>query len=246
MLPVRRPSPVPAFPSHPADRRFYAAMSVVASVVIVTGFASTYGPKVITGSRPVPAIIHLHAGVFLCWLVLFVAQTLLVVRGHIQAHMRLGQAGLAIAGAMLVTGLATAIDAARSGHKGIPGVEFPDTQGFLLLNVSSIVIFSLLVAAGWWWRRRPQAHKRFMLAATVAGLMPPGISRLPGIAGHDGAIAALAVAFLLVGPAYDIATRKRIHPAYSGLLLAAFIVPPVVLRLSRTDAWRAAAAWMVG
>jgi uncharacterized membrane protein YozB (DUF420 family) len=220
-------------------------MSIVASAVIVAGFASTYGPKLIAGSRPVPVIVHLHAAVFVCWLVLFIAQTLLIVRGHVQAHMRLGRAGLGLAGVMLVTGLATAIDAARAGHTGIPGVEFPDPLGFMLLNVASIMVFSVLVAAGWKWRRRPQAHKRLMLAATVAALMPPGISRLPVVAGQDGAIAALAVAFLLVGPAYDLATRKRIHPAYAGLLLAVFIVPPVVLRLSETEAWRAAAAWMM-
>jgi uncharacterized membrane protein YozB (DUF420 family) len=199
---------MPTFPSHPADRRFYAAMSVVASAVIVTGFASTYGHKLLAGSRHVPPIVHVHAGVFVCWLVLFVAQTLLIVRGRVQAHMRLGQAGLALAGAMLVTGLAVAIDAARAGHTGIPGVAFPDPRGFMLLNVASTVVFSLLVAAGWWWRRRPQAHKRLMLAATVAALMPPGISRLPGVAGHDGAIAVVAVAFLLVGPAYDLATMR--------------------------------------
>ena len=220
-------------------------MSLIATAVIVTGFASTYGPKVVTGSRPVPAIVHVHAAVFVCWLALFVAQTLLVLRGRVQAHVRLGQAGLALAGLMLVTGLATAIHAARAGHTGIPGVQFPDPQGFMLLNLASIVVFTLLVAAGWWWRRRPQAHKRLMLAATVAALMPPGISRLPGVAGHDGAIAAVAVAFLLVGPAYDLATRKRIHPAYAGLLLSVFIVPPVVLQLSGTEAWRAAAAWMM-
>ena len=234
-----------AFQPHPADRRFYATMSILASAVIVAGFASTYGAKLVTGSRPVPSIVHFHAAVFLCWLVLFVTQVLLVLRGRIQAHVRLGQVGLALAGVMLVTGLATAIDAARAGHKGIPGVEFPDARGFMLLNVASIVVFSLLVAAGWWWRRRPQAHKRLMLAATVAGLMPPGISRLPGVAGNDGAIAAIAVACLLVGPAYDLSTRRRIHPAYAGLLLAVFIVPPVVLRLSGTDAWHAAAAWMM-
>jgi uncharacterized membrane protein YozB (DUF420 family) len=236
---------MPAFPPHPVDRRFFATMSVVAAVVIVTGFASTYGPKVISGSAPVHAIIHLHAVLFASWLVLFVAQTLLVARGHVQAHMRLGQAGMALAGLMLATGLAAAIDAARAGHKGIPGVEFPTPEGFLLLNVASICVFSALVAAGGWWRRRPQAHKRLMLAATVAALMPPGISRLPGVAGNDAAIAGVAVAFLLVGPAYDLATRRRIHPAYASLLLAVLIVPPVVLRIARTGAWHAAATWMM-
>jgi uncharacterized membrane protein YozB (DUF420 family) len=234
-----------AFPKHPADRGFYTTMAVVPAVVIVAGFANTYGPKVISGSTPVPPIIHLHAVLFTCWLVLLIAQTLLVARGQVLAHMRLGNAGMVLAGLMLATGLAAAIDAARAGHKGIPGVEFPAREGFLLLNVASVCVFSALVAAGWWWRRRPQAHKRLMLSATVAGLMPPGISRLPGVAGHDQAIAGLVMAFLLVGPVYDLATRKRIHPAYAGLLLAFLIVPPVVLQLSGTEAWHAAAAWMM-
>jgi hypothetical protein len=237
---------VPPFPSHPADRRFYSTMSVVAVLVIVAGFASTYGPKVLSGSAQVPPVIHLHAALFACWLALFVTQTVLVVRGHIQVHVRLGAAGVALAGLMLASGLTAAIDSARAGHKGIPGVEFPTREGFLLLNVTSVCVFSALVAAGWWWRRRPQAHKRLMLAATVAGLMPPGISRLPGVAGHDGAIAGIAVAFLLVGPVYDLATRRRIHPAWAALLLAIPIVPPVVLQLSGTEAWRAVAAWLMG
>jgi hypothetical protein len=141
---------MPAFSPHPADRRFYATMSVVAAAVIVAGFASTYGPKVLAGSAPVPAIIHVHAVLFGCWLVLFVAQTLLVVRGHVQAHMRLGQGGMVLAGLMLATGLAAAIHSARGGHRGIPGVEFPTPDGFLLLNVASVCVFSALVAAGWW------------------------------------------------------------------------------------------------
>jgi hypothetical protein len=236
---------LPAFPKHPADRRFYATMSVVAASVIIAGFANTYGPKVISGSTPVAAIIHLHAALFACWLVLFVAQTLLVVRGRVLAHMRLGCAGMVLAGLMLATGLAAAIHSARAGHKGIPGVEFPTGDGFLLLNIASVCVFSVLVVAGWWWRRRPQAHKRLMLAATVAGLMPPGIARLPGVTGHDGAIAGLAITFLLVGPVYDLATRRRIHPAYAGLLLAILIVPPVVLQLSGTEGWHTVAAWMM-
>jgi hypothetical protein len=66
------------------------------------------------------------------------------------------------------------------------------------------------------------------------------------VAGHDGAIAGLAVAFLLVGPAYDLATRRRVHPAWAALLLSILIVPPVVLQLSGTGAWHGVAAWMMG
>lgn len=221
-------------------------MSIVAVAVIGAGFANTYAPKVITGAPPVPAIVHAHAAVFASWLAVFVAQTVLVMRGRVAAHRRLGALGLALAGLMLAVGVATAVTAARLGHRGIPGVEFPTREGFLLLNVASVVVFSSLVAAGWRYRRRPQTHKRLMLAATVAGLMPPGISRLPFVSGHAALIASLVIAFLLVGPAYDLVTRRRIHPAYAGLLLAVLIVPPVVLELSSTGAWRSLAAWMTG
>jgi uncharacterized membrane protein YozB (DUF420 family) len=232
------------FRPHPADRRFYGTMAFVAAVVIVTGFSNTYAPKVFTGQPEVLAIVHVHAAVFAAWLVLFVTQAALVARGRVELHMRLGNVGIALAGLMLAVGIATSVAAARAGHRGIPGVEFPTVEGFLLLNVASIVVFSVLAGTGWLFRHRPQTHKRLMLAATVAGLMPPGIARLPLVAGREGAIAGLVVAFLLVGPTYDLATRRRVHPAYAGLLLAIFTVPPVVLALSSTGAWLAVAAWM--
>src|SRR5213078_2361362 len=113
-----------------SEHRFFGAMSVISAIVIVTGFGNTYGPKVL-GGTPVPGIIHVHAAVFSSWLVLFVAQTLLVVRGRIKLHQQVGNWGMALAGLMLVVGVLTAIAAARIGHRGIPGVEFPDPEGFL-------------------------------------------------------------------------------------------------------------------
>src|SRR5947207_13871547 len=151
-----------------AEHRFFGAMSVIAAVVIVTGFSNTYGPKVLAGTA-VPAIIHVHAAVFASWLVLFVAQTMLVMRGRIRLHQQAGSWGMALAGLMLIVGVMTAVSAARLGHRGIPGVDFPDAEGFLLLNLAATAVFTVLVAAAWVYRRKPQIHKRFMLMATVGG-----------------------------------------------------------------------------
>ena len=41
------------------------------------------------------------------------------------------------------------ITVTRLGHRGIPGVEFPDPAGFLLLNLNAVFVFAILVAAGW-------------------------------------------------------------------------------------------------
>jgi hypothetical protein len=79
---------MPRFRSHPADHRFFGAMALVAAGVIVAGFANTYGRKVLAGTPPLPPVVHLHAALFCTWLVLLVAQAVLVSRGHLALHMR--------------------------------------------------------------------------------------------------------------------------------------------------------------
>lgn len=229
-----------------ADHRFFSAMSIIAAVVVLTGFGRTYAPKVIAGSPVVASVIHVHAAVFTAWLFIFIAQAMLVARGRTDLHRRLGTASVAFAGIMLIVGVAAAVSSAREGHLGVPGVEFPTPAGFLLLNLTSVSAFAALVAAGWWFRRNPQAHKRLMLMAMVGALAPPGISRLPVAAGRTPVIAALVLAFVLAGPAYDLVTRRRIHLAYvPGLLAVLAILPPVVGALSATAAWQAIAAWLM-
>jgi hypothetical protein len=229
-----------------AEHRFYSTMSVVAAVVIVVGFANTYPPKVFAGDPSIPAIVHLHAVVFTCWLLLFAVQTGLVMAGRVKLHQQVGTAGMALAGLMLVVGVMTAVTVARLGHRGIPGVEFPDPGGFLLLNLSATLVFATLTGAGWMFRRSPQVHKRLMLMATVGGLMPPGIARLPFVYGHPPAIAVLVIAFLLAGPVHDLVTRRRVHPAYlCGFVVSVFDFPPVAAAISALPAWHSIAAWLI-
>jgi hypothetical protein len=231
------------FTTRPGDHRFFSAMAIVSSLTIVAGFFNTYGPKVMTGEPELPNIIHVHALVFTSWLIVFVAQTTLVLGGRTDLHRRLGAASMVLAGLMLIVGVTTAISAARLGHRGIPGVEFSDVEGFLLLNLAAISVFGILVAAAWYFRRNAQIHKRLMLMAATGALVGPGVSRLPFFSGNTPAIAMLVLAFLFAGPAHDLITRRRIHPAYIWAVLLSFLtVPPVVALLSSTAAWRTFAA----
>lgn len=217
----------------------------MASAAIVGGFGSTYGPKVVHGT-PVPWIIHLHAVIFASWLAVFIAQTTLVLAGRTDVHRRLGVASIGLAALMLVVGIATAISEARLGHRGIPGVEFPDAEGFLLLNINATLVFATLVAAGWYFRRNSQAHKRLMVMAVAGALVGPGVSRLPFVSGNTPLIGGLVIAFLLAGPLYDLVTRRRIHPAYiCSFLLAVVAIPPVAGQLASTAAWHRLASWLI-
>jgi uncharacterized membrane protein YozB (DUF420 family) len=231
------------FETRRSDHRFFSIMSVVTSVTIVAGFWNTYFPKVLTGAPALPPIIHLHALIFTSWLVLFVTQTSLVLTGKTAIHRRLGIAGVALAALMVVVGTATSITVTRLGHRGIPGVEFTDAAGFLLLNLNAVFVFAVLVAAGWYFRRNAQAHKRLMLMATMSALVGPGASRLPFASGKPPVIALLVLGFLFTGPIYDLVTRRRVHAAYLWSVPLAFLaVPPIVAQLSASTGWQRIAA----
>jgi hypothetical protein len=225
-----------------SDHRFYGVMSIVCAAIICIGFGSKYVPHLTAGGvRP---IIHLHAAIFTAWLAVFIAQAALVRRRRIDLHRQLGTAGVALAGVMLVVGVQVSLVVTRGGDRGIPGVEFTEPSGFLLLNLIDVLVFFALVAAGWRLRDHAQAHKRLMLLAMVS-LTPPGIGRLPLVAPHAPAVALVAFSLMLAGPIYDFATRRRIHPAYSGVLLLILGAPPVVATLSASAAWHRFAAWLM-
>lgn len=235
------------FKTEPRDHRFFSAMSVIAALLIVTGFANTYGPKLVHGTPAVGAIVHLHAAVFATWLVVFILQAVLVLRGRLQLHRKLGTVGIALAGFMLFVGALTAVTVTRDGHRGIPGAEFPEPSAFLLLNLASVSVFVGLALAGWVFRNNPQAHKRLMLMATVGGLAPPGIARLPVIGGQMPHIAIVALVLVLAGPIYDLVTRRRLHPAYVVGVGASLVpVPPVIAFFSTTWLWQSVAGVLLG
>jgi hypothetical protein len=234
------------FAARPSDHRFFSIMSVIVSVTIIAGFWNTYLPKILT-SAPLPSIIHVHAAIFTSWLVFFVLQTTLVLNGKTAIHRRLGIAGVVLAALMVVVGIATTLTVTRLGHRGIPGVEFPDPAGFLLLNLNAIFVFAILVAAGWYFRRNAQTHKRLMLMATMSALVGPGVSRLPFASGRPPVIALLVLGFLFTGPIYDLVTRRRVHAAYLWSVPLAFLaVPPIVAQLSASTVWQRVAAMLTG
>lgn len=224
------------------DRRFYTGMAVAALLAAFAGFARTYFLKTITGAPAVSPLVHVHAAAFSAWMLLLVAQTTLVAAGRTGLHRRLGVAGAALAGAMIVLGTMTAIAAARHGHK--PALA-SDPLAFLAISLGDLSVFVVLAGAGLWLRRQPETHKRLMLLATVGGLLPAAIARIPGISGHSPRTAAVTAAFLLAGPIYDWASRRRVHPVYLWACPAIVLYVPLRLVVGQTDAWHRFAAWLI-
>ena len=85
-----------------------------------------------------------------------------------------------------------------------------------------------------------------MLLATIA-MLDAAIARLPGLFAL-GPLAFFAVQdlFVIAGPVYDFASRRRVNAAYwwGGLLI--LVSQPVRLFISQTPMWLAFGDWLKG
>jgi uncharacterized membrane protein YozB (DUF420 family) len=216
-------------------------MAIASTVVVFLGFGRTYYLKSYFGTPQLTPLVHLHGAVFTLWMVFFVVQTILIASNRPQVHRRLGYAGAALAIAMVVLGTAVAFKARLLGR----GAPTPDAV--FLISLGDIFTFGVFVGAGFLWRRNREAHQRLMLLAVVAGLLAAAIPRIPDFRDHPGAMLFLGLTFILAGPIYDLATRRRIHSVYIwGCLFAILTLPPVRIALSFTPAWHRIAKWLIG
>jgi hypothetical protein len=221
-------------------RRFYVAMALAFALTVFVGFSRSYFLKLHYGTPALSLLLHIHGVVFSAWVLLFAAQTTLVAAHRTDLHRRLGVAGAVLAGTLLIMGTTTAILRVRGGSAPIPGVS---GLAFLAIPLFDMAVFAILAGSGLALRRRLESHKRLMTLATVA-LMTAPIARIPPVfqAGPP-AFFGLTDLFIVVMLVYDLATRRRVHPAtiWGGLVLVAS--QPLRLMISGTAAWTAFAAW---
>lgn len=226
------------------DRRFFLGMAVAIAVTVFGGFGLSLA-RPTTQFAAAPIQVHIHGAVFMLWILFYVLQNALVVRGSVATHRRLGMFGAALAAVMVGLGIATTVMALQQ-HRVPP--FFPPGV-FLVLDVGCVAIFGALVAAAIAMRNRGDWHKRLMLCGTIM-VMSPALGRiLPmPLLGPWGswAVTGAMLIYLAVALAYDQTRRGKIHPAYAWggaalllnqvLIVALSFTPPVLKLATRLAA----------
>lgn len=146
-------------------QRFYVGFGIFIIVLSFAGFA----PSLIDQSRrfaPPTTLLLMHGATALAWLLLYVTQALLVARGRVDLHRRLGWAGPVIAGLLILFGYYTVADGAfrvsdLSGdvtrlliEPGTPPLTDAENINFFWGTLGVLVTFSVLVAAAIGFRHR--------------------------------------------------------------------------------------------
>ena len=219
-------------------------MALVAAVIVFAGFAPTYFLRASYQSTPLPTYLQVHGFLFTTWIALFIAQTSLVAARRTEVHRRLGWATAALAVVMVVVGTTAGIVSMR---RQVEAGNVDQALAFLTTPLFSMVVFATLVSAAIRLRRDTQTHKRLMLLATIS-ILDAAIARLPFAFLRTSTWTFMAMTDVLVIAAilYDLASRRRVHPAYvwGGLLIV--VVQALRIPVGETEAWKSIASALIG
>lgn len=197
-------------------RYFYVGIAAFAAVFTFGAFTRSYWAPMASGGLDMHAAIHAHAALFFVWTLFFLTQTILAAQGRTLLHRELGLFGVALAGAMVFSGVVASI-VTLAQQLDTPRARV--VTGTSILGFTSISVFAIFVTAAVANIRRPEWHKRLMVLATFA-LMQAVVARyillIPDlIQPHRALISATITDVMLLAIILgDARIKGRVHPVY--------------------------------
>ena len=232
-LPERRPDALSGTPrAHAIDRWIFVAMAVWFIAIVLIGFIPDSIMKVgmvRAGARaPFPLVLHMHAIAMGSFLLVLLAQTVLMATGRRAYHMQLGVLGMVLAAALILIGFVLAPTMYHQvwggAHFGPPQVRealapvVPLLENILLLQISAGTLFAVFITIGLRARASDAGlHKRMMILAVVPPL-GAAVSRMEWLPTTMPASPLAMNLYLLLAAlpmfVWDVARNRRVHEAY--------------------------------
>ena len=244
--PTQLEAPTKPRPKPRGRSRFHAGVALVLAASMVAGFYFELPKYVTHRTLQFPAILSVHALFFISWMLLYVAQTLLVQTNNVRLHKRLGWLGVGLAAIIPPLGIATAVIMRRFDLQTFPSHDVPLDLAFLSTTTADIVAFTPCAWLGIWLRKRRDWHSRLMFLS-IATVADTGFSRLP-LPGANIWFFASNMAFYAAGIAHDKLTLGRVHKVYRlgvPLIVANELFAMYLWRI-HPDWWVAVCRWLTG
>jgi hypothetical protein len=226
------------------EHYLFGGAALLFAIVVFGGFARSYYLRGLVAA-PLPSwIVHVHGLLMTTWVVLFLAQAALIPAKRVRLHQRLGYGAIGLGVLIAITGIWTAMRAARYGSSSVPpGFSEPT---FSIVPYGDMVLFAVFFGAAIYFRKDPVTHKRMMLL-TILNFLAPAVGRLPFAAVQAGPFVWLMGALVgttIVCVAFDrwrYGRVSRLFVAGAVLLIASF---PLRIALMSTHAWAVIATWL--
>lgn len=223
------------------ERNFYVVMTTLIVIIVIAGFSRTIDRSLIHPQVKPPTILYAHALLCTVWLLVLLAQTLLVRIGMRRWHQWLGWCGL-------VAGLSLPFITLITKRAILHTFGAPDKElAFVAITLNDMLSFGVTFVLAMYWRKRPSHHRRLIMLAACS-LTVAALARL-----HSPLIVApwwyLYVDGLI---ALDIirerANHGSIHVVYRiGLpLMMVGQAMAMYLFLTAPEVWVTAVRWFMG
>lgn len=232
------------------DRNVFLIFVAMVWVGVLSGFGFDSAMHVSVHGLDYPPVVHLHAVVFVGWLLLFTVQTALIRRDAPALHRRLGVLGAGLVVAMLVLGPLTAVTVLRARY-----AANGTTPEFLAVQLTDMIGFGVLTGFGLALRHHAAAHKRLMLLGLLY-LSNAGFARLlnvplalpfdPSLLGEWLHAYAWPNVLIVALGLYDWRTRGRLHPAYMAGVTWLAVLEAVAAVLIHSPSWKAVSLRLIG
>ena len=191
-------------------RQIYLAISCLLAATAVWGFWPGYFAPLLRGGVQHFWFIHLHAGVFLGWMILLVVQAVCVASGKVALHRTIGSGGIFVGVLVIAVGAFISV-AAPLARLAAGQLQVRTAEVVVLYNLTDMVVFSVLFALAIAFRARPGLHRRLIVCAGNA-LTGAAVGRM--LASDSLAYLVVWLAPLAVAMAADLAVERRIHPVF--------------------------------
>lgn len=214
--------------------RFFVWTSLLLTLLAVIGFSRSYYLKVFFGTPALSGVIHVHALIMTSWLALLITQTLLISKGFIQWHRRVGVAGAVLAAVVIVVGMHATLAATQREvqHHVVGPFHF-----LLALNAANLLTFGALVVAAIVYRFKADFHKRLMVLATL-NLIAPALARIVLLFTHDPHAQIYFYYFCVIAfVAVDTVAHRRLHPACAWGALLTIVIFQASVQLVSSSFW---------
>jgi hypothetical protein len=205
----------------------YLAIALLFTGIVTWGFWQSYFGPLVNGTVDRPWIVHLHAVVFVGWVLLLITQAGLATAGKLRLHRRVGAAGMAYGVLVFAVGVLVSIGApalrVRAGEFAI------EIGGMVAIySLADLLLFGAFLALAFAYRSRPDVHKQWVIAATAA-LGGAAVGRVLATDSLEYLLMWLSPILALV--AIDLVSRRqvRVVPLVSGgLIVVAFFKVPLL------------------
>ncbi|GMV90464.1 MAG: hypothetical protein AMXMBFR82_02420 [Candidatus Hydrogenedentota bacterium] len=237
-------------------RYFYTGAAFVLLALMFLGFQQFYLHGRAFPNReltpPIRIWLIVHGVSMTAWMLLFLAQPLLVVAGNRRIHMMAGRVGAVLAAGVVAAGLQIAFASARVNPPELKLWNLEPNR-FLAVPLFSILLFGAFVFIGVWNRKRPKIHRPMMLLATMAAI-PAAMDRIDVIRnlyagtvfgplfGPFFAMLVLGLVFLVVNRLLTRSWDRYYAAGYAVLAVSSFLI----MRLASTNVWDQMTKYLLG